>query len=572
MGRKLRLAFALVMACTFSAWAAPSALAAYGVTNFSATPASPNAGANTDFTVSYDFQEPEHQLKDVVIHLPPGLLGNPLATTACSEQQLNANACPAESAVGTVSNTAVLHNLPAPPLTVNGTIFNVTPRAGEPARFGFVLNAPGSPIIVQSGASLRSGDFGLDTTLNDLPRTVMGAQIDITHIEFTLNGQAGSPPQGFLRNPTSCGSHPTGIDVTAYDGQTASAQTSFDTVNCAALPFAPKFSASIEQSGPLTGPKANPVQISTTISQTLGEAGLKRAVVTLPGDLGPNSAAFANTCEQADFQAGTCPAASIVGSARAASPLQAQPLSGSVVLLAPGPAGGLPSLGLDLRGALALKLTGKISLDSSSPGKIRNQVTFDGLPDIPISDFTLTFAGGEGGLNLAARNPCKPPPFQFDTSFLSYAGGTVNATTDAKATCRGSGGGGKGGKKPRATLKLKTKKGSKPVLKLKVKSGAAPIRSAKLRLTRKVAFATSKRGLNGRSKIVVHGKGARIGKVKATKRTLKVKVRGSGAKRIKGRFDEGAVRVRGNGRTRQRFRVVVRDTDGAKTKLSVRAK
>ena len=32
-------------------------------------------------------------------------------------------------------------------------------------------------------------------------------------------------------------------------------------------------------------------------------------------------------------------------------------------------------------------------------------MTFDGLPDIPISDFSLTFAGGDGGLNIAGRGP-----------------------------------------------------------------------------------------------------------------------------------------------------------------------
>ena len=554
-----------MLAFAFSAWAAPAALAAYGVTNFSATPADPQAGANSDFTISYDFQEPQHQLKDVVIHLPPGLVGNPLATPTCTEDQLNANACPAASAVGTVSNTAVPHNLPAPPLTVSGTIYNVAPRAGEPARFGFVLNGPGGPIIVQSGASLRPSDFGLDTTLNDLPRTVMGAQIDITHIDFTLQGQVGSPPQGFLRNPTSCGGHTTGIDVTAYDGETASAQSSFDTVNCGALPFSPKFSASIKQSGPLAGPKANAVEVSTTISQTIAEAGLQRAIVTLPPDLGPNNAAFANTCSLPDFQAGTCPANSIVGTARAASPLQAQALTGPVVLITPEPAS-LPSLGLDLRGALALKLIGQISLDSTNPRAVRNRVTFDGLPDIPISEFTLTFAGGRSGLNLAARNPCAPPPFAFDTNFRSFAGGTATATTDAKATCKRS----SGGKKPRAKVKLKAKRKSGPVLKLKLESGAAPIRSAKLKLPRKVSFA-AKRKFNRGSKVVVRGKGAKAAKVKASRRSLKVNVRGKGAKRIKGRFDDGAVPVRG-ARAKGSYKLVLRDAAGKRTKLSVRAK
>ena len=60
---------------------------------------------------------------------------------------------------------------------MNGNLYNVVPRAGEPARFGIVLDPspiPGNPvvfpkIILQSAAQLRPSDLGLDTILNDLP-------------------------------------------------------------------------------------------------------------------------------------------------------------------------------------------------------------------------------------------------------------------------------------------------------------------------------------------------------------------------------------------------------------------
>ena len=552
----MRVAFAIVVASVAGLWAAPAALAAYGVTNFSATPADSNAGANSDFKISYDFQEPSHQLKDVLIHLPPGLVGNPLATTTCSEAQLNANSCPAESAVGSVNNTVVAHGTPGPPITASGTIFNVVPRAGEPARFGFVLIAPGSPpVIVQSGASLRPGDFGLDTTLNDLPRevSVLGipTQIDITHIDFTLKGQAGSPPQGFLRNPTSCGPHPTGIDVTAYDGQTASAQTSFDTFNCGALPFTPEFSASLKQVAPI----GQPVDVSTTISQTIEEAGLKRATVMLPADLGTETSLFLTTCSDSDFQAGTCPPETIVGSAVASSPLQSQPLSGPVALVSTG--GAFPDLGLDLRGALGLKLKGSIGLDTTNPTAFRGAVTFDNLPDIPISEFTLTFDGGPGGLNSTSRSPCSKPPYGFNASFLAHSGATAAVATNAKASC---------GKKPKAKVKLKRKKSGGDVLKVKLKSGAARIKSAKVKTPKGVSFARGKKFAKG-SKLKTDGKKL---KVKATKRALKLKLKRRGARKLKGKFSKGAVRVKG--KVRQPFKIVVTDVDGARTKLSVKAK
>lgn len=547
----------LVATIGIGAFGATEASAAISVSNVQATPASVQAGANADLALSFDLAG--GQLKDLVIHLPPGLVGNPLATPTCTEAQLNADACPAASDVGDISNDVQIGGLA--PQTATGQVFNVVPRQGEPARFGFVLNAPpADKIVLQSPASLRPGDFGLDTTLNDLPTTatVAGIQlpITITGVDLNLKGQVGSPPQGFLRFPTSCGTNTIKVDATAYDASTGSAQGAFQTTNCEALPFSPQFGATIKQSGPPT----KPVEISTSIKQTIQEAGLKRATVTLPSELGPNSVAFNSTCAETDFMAGACPPASIVGSARAASPLQAQALTGPVVLITP-PTGGLPVLGLDLRGALALKLKGQIGLDATKPGALRTTVTFDNLPDIPISDFSLTFGGGEGGLNLAARNPCKPPAFKFDTSFLSHAGLTVDSTTEAKATCKGA------GKKPKAKLRLKLPKSGDPALKLKLKAGAARIKSATLKLPKPLSL-----DLNGKR----HMRGIDVGPgavaARAKLRSLSLKVKGKGAKRLTVRIGDGALVAAGGSKLKKPFKLLVKDVDGKRTKLSVKAR
>ena len=69
-----------------------------------------------------------------------------------------------------------------------------------------------------------------------------------------LLGKVGTPPQGFLRNPTSCGTNTFSVDVTPYTGAPGTASDSFDTVNCEALPFSPEFSANVTQAaGPLPG-------------------------------------------------------------------------------------------------------------------------------------------------------------------------------------------------------------------------------------------------------------------------------------------------------------------------------
>ena len=562
---------------------APAAHAAFELTNVSATPSSNNAGANADLAISLDTPDAS-DMKDLTIHLPPGLVGNPLATTTCTEEQLNADACPPESDVGDVSNdvTLTVQVLPPPvppltmPQTVSGDLFNVVPRTGEPARFGIVLDSspvPGLPggvfpkIILQSGAVLRPSDLGLDSVLTDLPRTAdlgpFTAAVHINSTALTLKGLVGNPPKGFIRLPTSCKTHNVGFDAVNYDGAAASAATTFDTVNCAAEPFTPEFSANIK-----VGKAGEAVELSTTIAQTIEEAGLQQAQVILPKDLFGNAAALGVSCPDANFVNHTCPENTVVGSAVAASPLQSQALAGPVVLVTP-PAPGLPDLGLDLQGALGLQLKGKIGINSET----RNTVSFAGLPDIPISTFTLTFAGGPNGLNTATRDLCQPPAPVFDVDFASFSGATLHQAVPATVDCSGAsggaagGGGGGGGhvKKPKATIKVGGESTDEPSLSMKIKAGSEKLKSAVAKLPKELGFASGK----------AFDHGAAVGKVtvKHTKRTLKLSSK-KAVKRFAAKFSKGAVKA-GKGlspHSKLTFKLKVRDAKGKTTKLKVRAK
>jgi hypothetical protein len=583
-GRLVRTTIAAAIVCFGALTIVPAAQAAFGLNGLSATPASTNAGANTNVTINIGISEPSHDLKDLTIHLPPGLVGNPQATPQCTEAQLAADACPALSDVGDVSNNVTLTVLGFLPVTqtVTGNLYNVVPRVGEPARFGIVLNAlpfnvpvlgPAilPAIILQSAARLRDSDFGLDTELKDLPNTAtvagMSTAIDINSVSLTLSGMAGSPPKGFIRLPTSCKTHTVGFDATAYDAQTATGQATFDTHNCDLLPFTPELSARVKRVGPIN----EPVELSTTISQTIEEAGLLRAQVVLPAGIGGNNETLNNKCPQASFAAGTCPAASIVGSASATSPLLAQGLSGPVALVEPAGAA-LPDLGIDLRGPLALKLKGTLGFTPEG----RNIVIFDGLPDIPIADFTLTFAGGQGGLVVPSRDICQPPPLVFDATFLAHSAATLTTTATPTIDCSGAtnpppGGGGGAGhtKKPRATIKLGHLGSHKPSMKLKLKAGSEKLRQAKVMLPRQLRFAAGKR-FDHRATVKAGGGKAAI---KHTKRSLKLSAK-KAAKSFTGKFARGALKpgksLRANAKLK--FKLMIRDASGKTTKLTVRAK
>src|SRR5215207_5176153 len=98
---------------------------------------------------------PVGNLKTILVDLPVGLSVNPQATPQC---QLAAGAspttCPLDTQVGTSSLSAV-NPLTSLGLTVPpAPVFNIAPRPGEPARFGFSIL--GNDIFLNAGIAWES--------------------------------------------------------------------------------------------------------------------------------------------------------------------------------------------------------------------------------------------------------------------------------------------------------------------------------------------------------------------------------------------------------------------------------
>jgi hypothetical protein len=272
----------------------------------------------------------------------------------------------------------------------------------------------------------------LDTTINSQ--------------DITLFGTAPGTGRHFMRNPTSCpGPHTTNFSATPWSGSADTDSATFTTDNCGALDFSPAFTADVGGPGQTTN--GVPTTASTAILQDDDEAGLIQAQVKVPSDLNPNSALFFSAaCDQASFAASNCPSNTVVGLATAASPLLSTPLIGNVVLVTP-PAGAFPNLGLDLKGQLHLLLQGATAINP-------NTVTFNGLPDIPISRFQLTFTNPPALLGTT-RDLCVPPAPVFHADFTGYNGKT--ASVDAPATVDGCGPSGNVGSKCKKAKKKKRK-------------------------------------------------------------------------------------------------------------------
>src|SRR5439155_2454470 len=160
------------------------------------------------------------------------------------------------------------------------SLYNLTPQAGEPARFGIVLRPVSlppplpsvlPPVVLQSAVKLRPTDYGLDSVINNIPNATSGLATHIDSMDVTLFGSAGSPKKAFSRNPTSCSPSTTGFDADAYGGATATGTAGYTPTNCSALDFSPTFSSSIGSKGHTAATSRPP--LSTVVDQDAGEAG-----------------------------------------------------------------------------------------------------------------------------------------------------------------------------------------------------------------------------------------------------------------------------------------------------------
>jgi hypothetical protein len=547
--RGLAAGAAVALGCLL---AAPAANAAFTVSG-SASPTNATSGANSNFNVSINFGGGTSQAESVenlTVHLPPGLVGDPNSAPLCTVAELNDDNCPSNSQLGTVSSNVTVGALL--PQTVNGDLYNLVPRPGEPARFGIVLRALPlglGNLILQSGARLRKDDFGLDSVVTGIPNQQDGIPIHVNSQTLTLFGES---PTGnaFLRNPTSCGTQTTGFSATSHGGESATGTSTFTLSGCRSLPFNPQLTAIIGSPGH-TEPTTKP-PLTTVIEQKGDEAGMERAAVILPPGIDADASLLGSTCPLNRFRASNCPANSIIGSAVSESPLLEDPLQGQVSIVESVP-GQLPNLGVDLKGPLAIQLLGNFVL-VPGPGNV-----FEGLPDIPISRFELKF--DQDKLVLTQIDLCNEPVPAFNPEFTGHNGVTrSNQFPTQVAGC-----------KPDAEVKL-SKTGSKhPRMKATIKGGGSTLREAKVKLPRQLKFGKKKAVKRG-AKAKGDGKKLKKSAVKAKRRkltvessagakTLKVNVRKKGLKRVK-KIKKGKS---------LKFPIKVEDAGGFTTKLTPRA-
>jgi hypothetical protein len=339
--------------------------------------------------------------KDLNFKLPPGLIGNPTPIPQCTTAQffatttINSNECPPDTAVGVA--VATVHE----PATVGTAIltepvFNLEPRVGEPARFGFYVIQANSPVFIDT--SVRTGsDYGVTVNVQNITQTAAFLSSEVTfwgvpgdprhdkqrgwgclfearevspHAPCSASEDQHPPP--FLSLPTSCDR----AMSTSVQGDSWSSPGSFFDFTgafepgaalsgCNRLQFAPeiKVAPDGQEASKPTGLSVDvhvPQEINTN-AQGFASSNVKSITVAFPQGvtLNPSAADGLEACSEDEvgllpglgaqeellftptLPQAFCPDAAKIGTVKITSPLlpKGQPLEGALYLATPAPNG-----------------------------------------------------------------------------------------------------------------------------------------------------------------------------------------------------------------------------------------
>lgn len=402
---------------------------------------------------------PAGDARDVLVSLPPGFSGDPLATPRCPQSQLNERptgqspACNSAMQVGSFGPSLSVFGESTP--KVSSPIYNDVPAVGSAAEFTTIIGGPVQSLL----GSLRSSeDLGINIFAPNNPNynKIYGGYAVLA------GNPAGARGAPFLDNPTGCavqrgefeaGVGPvTGIGIDTWQDPLQKPLSELRPQRTDSIPVvtgcqpltngwlgngpapqneSPSFSfqpTSTQASSPVGATAVVHIpQAGLTDASKLRTSDLKKAIVTLPRGLNVNPASANGLQACSESQIGyrgsgfrapnpmrfnedpvTCPDASKLGTFSIKTPLLEEEVGGTIYLAAQeeNPFHSLIALYLVVeneRFGLNLKLPGEVRPDPTT-GQLT--AVFDNNPQLPFEDLTLHFRGGGGRATLATPETC----------------------------------------------------------------------------------------------------------------------------------------------------------------------
>ncbi|HEY3830329.1 MAG TPA: hypothetical protein VGL57_14135 [Solirubrobacteraceae bacterium] len=401
---------------------------------FAAGTVTPQAGQFSAFTLNISRQDREQFVKGVQVHTPPGLLGMLSSVPLCGEPEASNGHCPAGSKIGT---TRVASGAGSHPFEIEGSVYLTGPHDGAPFGLSVVTPAVAGPfnlglVVVRARIDVNPEDSTLTVTTDEtgpyaLPQILDGVPLRLQRITVKIDRP------GFMFNPTSCNAQQVTAVVAGSENAKASVQSPFAVGGCESLAFKPKFTVSTSGHTSRVGGASLDAKLSYPAGSVGGEANIARVKVDLPKQLPSRLTTLQKACTAGVFASDPagCPAASIVGTVRARTPLLPVGLSGPVYFVSHG-GEAFPSLIVVLQGdGVRVDLTGSTFISRAGI----TSSTFKTVPDVPVSTFELYLPEGPFSALAANGNLCKAASrLKMPTELAAQNGAVIHQSTKITVT------------------------------------------------------------------------------------------------------------------------------------------
>lgn len=386
----------------------------------------PVSAEYSPFLIKFGRTDIEQEINSVYFEIPPGLVAKLRGVELCPPEQADAGLCGPGSRIGHVQ---VASGAGTQPFWVPGpgkaatAVFLSGPYRGAPYSLSIVVPAQAGPfdlgrVVVRSPIWVDERTAELSTDIAEsrvynrfgalaqvipgrMPTILEGIPLKVKEVRVLIDRDQ------FMLNPTNCNAHYLRARIGSAQGASVLKSEHFQAADCAALDFAPRFRAKILDRGRRSTVRSWHPRTRFTVVPRPGDANIAGARVALPSSTILDQGNIGTTCTRAQMAAHDCPEKSVVGFARAWSPLLNRAIQGPVYLAANGGARPLPDLTAVLDGEVRIALIGEIST-LRTRGKARLQNTFRIVPDAPVSRFVLTMRGGRnGGLLVNSTDLCR---------------------------------------------------------------------------------------------------------------------------------------------------------------------
>ncbi len=410
--------------------------------SFSAGTVSPKAASSSPFTTTLTRQDGEQNIIGVRVTTPLGLVGLISQVPLCQEPDASSGTCSEASAIGTTTAAA---GAGANPYWTSGKVYLTGPYHGAPFGLTVVVPAKAGPfnlgnVVVRAAINVDPATAAVTITSGPIPQIKDGVAFRLRTINVTVDRP------GFILSPSNCSPQSVTASIAGSEGATADVSTPFGLEGCKSLPFAPSFVATTQAKTS----KANGASLDVKVGYPAGfEANIKAVKVSLPIALPSRLTTLQKACLAAVFASNpaSCPPESVIGIAKARTPVLPATLTGPAYLVSHG-GEAFPNLVIVLQGdGVRVDLIGNTDIKKGITSTI-----FKNVPDAPVSAFELYLPQGKFSALTAYGSLCAKK-LVMPTIITGQNGAVIKQNTPLKVT------GCPKAKKPAKKVKQKAKSG-----------------------------------------------------------------------------------------------------------------